>query len=143
MRILISETAGSFRLLQWLLNVSWPIQTSYLRTRTRKRAASALFQLQCRLQTSDQNKRWALAQACWSFRAIRAGGPNKGSFPPPTRKNPGIDSPEKWKTNSLRRVNLFPAAREFSKTCRGSRPSAVGHSNCYEEGQDAGTLRFS
>jgi hypothetical protein len=34
----------------------------------------------------------------------------------PTRKNPGIDSLEKWKTYSLRNGKLFPAAREFSKT---------------------------
>jgi hypothetical protein len=34
----------------------------------------------------------------------------------PTKKNPGIDSLEKWKTYSLRKGKLFPAAREFSKT---------------------------
>jgi hypothetical protein len=34
----------------------------------------------------------------------------------PTRKNPGINSIEKWKTYSLRERKLFPAAKEFSKT---------------------------
>jgi hypothetical protein len=28
----------------------------------------------------------------------------------PTRKNPGIDSLEKWKNDSLRKRKLFPAA---------------------------------
>lgn len=57
MRIPISETAGTFRLLQWLSDVSQPIQRSYFRKSTMKRAASALFQLQYGLQTLDQDKR--------------------------------------------------------------------------------------
>ena len=76
------------------------------------RHVSALFQMQCRFQTLDQDRKWAFAQAFPSFRAFRAGGQNKGSLFSSGKE-------ESWHRFPGKVENLFPSWGEtFSCTER-------------------------